>query len=110
MTEPTPDLEAMNSEVVALRALVRKVKNSVGWWAALSYVEGAHGLPSRWSADEQALLHRAFGHYVTKTGKVLTDEDIEALADEAERGYDVSQIVARPPRSDHPGYGRPQWG
>lgn len=27
--------------------------------------------------------------YVTKTGKVLTDEDIEALADEAEAGYDI---------------------
>lgn len=26
---------------------------------------------------------------VTKTGKVLTDEDIEALADEAEAGYDI---------------------
>jgi len=31
--------------------------------------------------------------YVTKTGKVLTDEDIQALADEAEQGYDVSQAV-----------------
>ena len=28
--------------------------------------------------------------YTTKTGEVLTDEDIQALADEAERGYDVS--------------------
>lgn len=27
--------------------------------------------------------------FVTKTGKVLTDADIEKLADEAERGYDV---------------------
>lgn len=26
---------------------------------------------------------------VTKTGRVLTDEDIEALAAEAERGFDV---------------------
>lgn len=29
---------------------------------------------------------------VTKTGKVLTDDDIQALADEAERGYDVSHL------------------
>ena len=41
----------------------------------------------------------------TKTGKVLTDADIEALADEAERGYDISQIkpyrlteYAKPPK------------
>lgn len=27
--------------------------------------------------------------YVTKTGKVLTDADIEALADEAEEGFDL---------------------
>jgi predicted DNA-binding transcriptional regulator YafY len=30
--------------------------------------------------------------YVTKTGRVLTDADFEALADEAERGYDVSHL------------------
>lgn len=33
--------------------------------------------------------------YVTMTGKVLTDADIEALADEAQRGYDVSRLRAR---------------
>ena len=30
--------------------------------------------------------------YVTKSGKVLTDADIQALADEAERGYPIEQI------------------
>lgn len=33
--------------------------------------------------------------YRTKTGKVLTDSDIDALADEAEQGYDVEQLKAR---------------
>ena len=33
---------------------------------------------------------------VTKTGKVLTDADIEALADEAEAGYDVSHLRPKP--------------
>lgn len=33
--------------------------------------------------------------YLTKTGKVLTDADIEVLADEAERGYDVEVLKAR---------------
>jgi hypothetical protein len=32
---------------------------------------------------------------VTKTGKVLTDADIEALVEEAERGYDVSKLTPR---------------
>jgi hypothetical protein len=29
----------------------------------------------------------------TKSGKILTDEDIQALADEAERGYDISNML-----------------
>ena len=33
--------------------------------------------------------------YKTKTGKVLTDADIEAMADEAERGYDVEALMRR---------------
>lgn len=33
--------------------------------------------------------------FKTKTGKVLTDADIEALADEAERGYDVEVLKTR---------------
>jgi uncharacterized protein (DUF4415 family) len=33
--------------------------------------------------------------YVTKTGKVLTDADIEQLADEAERGYDAETLKSR---------------
>ena len=33
--------------------------------------------------------------YRTKTGKVMTDADIETLADEAERGYDVAQLEPR---------------
>lgn len=30
--------------------------------------------------------------YRTKSGKVLTDDDIQALADEAERGYDIAHL------------------
>jgi Ribbon-helix-helix protein, copG family len=33
--------------------------------------------------------------YTTKTGKVLTDAEIEALADEAERGYVVHTLKSR---------------
>jgi predicted HicB family RNase H-like nuclease len=33
--------------------------------------------------------------YRTKTGRVLTDADIEALADEAERGYDVEHLAKK---------------
>jgi hypothetical protein len=33
--------------------------------------------------------------YTTKTGKVLTDADIEAMADAAERGYDVEELKTR---------------
>jgi hypothetical protein len=33
--------------------------------------------------------------YRTKTGRVLTDADIERLAEEAEQGYDVKQEIER---------------
>ncbi len=33
--------------------------------------------------------------YRTKTGEVVTDADIDALADEAERGYDVAVLKAQ---------------
>ena len=40
--------------------------------------------------------------YRTKTGRVLTEVDLEALADEAERGYDVEHLAKKP--------GRPRMG
>ncbi|HSM64803.1 MAG TPA: CopG family transcriptional regulator [Ilumatobacteraceae bacterium] len=33
--------------------------------------------------------------YTTKTGRELTDADIEELADEAEQGYDVDELKRR---------------
>lgn len=30
--------------------------------------------------------------YHTKSGRVLTDEEIQALADEAERGYEINKL------------------
>lgn len=40
--------------------------------------------------------------YRTKTGRILTDADVEALADEAEQGYNVEQLARKP--------GRPRMG
>jgi len=34
--------------------------------------------------------------YRTKSGRVLTDAEIQKLADEAERGYDVEHLRDRP--------------
>lgn len=36
--------------------------------------------------------------YRTKTGRVLSAEDFEGLADEAEQGYDVEHLADREPR------------
>lgn len=33
--------------------------------------------------------------YVTRTGKVLTDADLKRYADEAEAGYDISNLTAK---------------
>lgn len=42
--------------------------------------------------------------FTTASGEVLTDEDIEALADEAERGYDLTKAkrvrIGRPALGD----------
>lgn len=48
----------------------------------------------------EAIVHEVFGRQplITKSGKVLTDEDIERLADEAERGYDIENLKERKPR------------
>ena len=54
-----------------------------------------------WFSRLRAWLHRerhgqaAGVTYRTKTGLVLTDADIAALADEAERGYDLSRLRPR---------------
>jgi hypothetical protein len=50
------------------------------------------------------MTKRTRGH--TTTGTPITDELIEQFADEAERGYDVDQIIAR--RRDK--RGRPRLG
>lgn len=49
------------------------------------------------------MIKRTHGH--TRSGTPITDELIEQLADEAEAGYDVDQIIAR--RSKR---GRPRLG
>jgi hypothetical protein len=49
----------MTDELEELRKILRKVSGSVGWWAALSYIDGPHGQKSRWTEQEQAVLKRA---------------------------------------------------
>ena len=39
------------------------------------------------------MTKRVYGH--TKSGAPVTDERIDGLADEAESGYDVDQLIAR---------------
>jgi hypothetical protein len=37
---------------------------------------------------------------ITSNGRVITDDEIEAMADEAEAGYDLSQLKPRPVQAD----------
>jgi uncharacterized protein (DUF4415 family) len=46
---------------------------------------------------------RVYGH--TRSGKPITDEEIEALAAEAESGYDLDTLVARRGRRGRPALG-----
>lgn len=64
-------------------------RREANWWRIndrLQIEDGPHPQPIKAAEDD------IMPPYRTKTGKWLTDEDIEALADEAERGYDVSQL------------------
>ena len=49
------------------------------------------------AAIQQLDVSPAMGRHVTATGEVLTDADIQALADEAEQGYDVSHLSPQTP-------------
>jgi hypothetical protein len=81
-------------------------------------MEDEQGCPTTWWTENSApgvtgtirTYHECFGtpehggtcacpcgavRLVTKTGKVLTDEDLETLAAEAEAGYDLDQLRER---------------
>ncbi|HZL04072.1 MAG TPA: CopG family transcriptional regulator [Coriobacteriia bacterium] len=46
---------------------------------------------------------RVYGH--TRAGRPITDADVEALAAEAEAGYDVDELIARRPKRGRPALG-----
>jgi hypothetical protein len=46
---------------------------------------------------------RVHGH--TASGRPITDEEIERLADEAEAGYDIDELIARRGRRGRPRLG-----
>jgi Ribbon-helix-helix protein, copG family len=46
---------------------------------------------------------RVYGH--TRSGKPITDKEIEALAAEAEAGYDVDKLLARRAKRGRPALG-----
>lgn len=62
-----------------------------GWWRvheSLNIEDGPH--------RERPVMIQEGEVVRTKTGTVLTQEDLQRLADEAEGGYDVSRIRERP--------------
>jgi hypothetical protein len=46
---------------------------------------------------------RVYGH--TRGGRPITDADVEALAAEAEAGYNVDELIARRPKRGRPALG-----
>jgi hypothetical protein len=49
------------------------------------------------------MTKRTYGH--TKSGKVLDDDAVETLADEADAGYDVDEVIARRGKRGRPRLG-----
>jgi len=46
---------------------------------------------------------RVYGH--TRSGQPITATDVQALAAEAEAGYDVDRLIARRPKRGRPALG-----
>lgn len=46
---------------------------------------------------------RVYGH--TRSGQQITNQEVEALAAEAEAGYDVDELIARRPKRGRPALG-----
>lgn len=46
---------------------------------------------------------KTYGH--TRSGKPITDADVQRLAEEAERGYDVDAVIARRSKRGRPALG-----
>lgn len=46
---------------------------------------------------------RVYGH--TQSGRQITDADVQALAAEAEAGYEVDRLIARRPKRGRPSLG-----
>jgi CRISPR-associated endonuclease/helicase Cas3 len=46
---------------------------------------------------------RVYGH--TRSGQPMTETDVQALAAEAEAGYDVDRLIARRPKRGRPALG-----
>ena len=46
---------------------------------------------------------RMYGH--TQSGRPITDADVEALAAEAEAGYNVDELISRRPKRGRPTLG-----
>jgi len=58
---------------------------------------GTFGLP-RCQTCRRVLRSGGLGFYVTPRGNILTEEDIEALSEEAAAGYDIRHLEGRPTR------------
>lgn len=62
-----------------------------------------HAMPLPPTGSARLMTKRTCGH--TKSGTPITDELIEELAEEAEAGYDVDEIIARRRKRGRPRLG-----
>jgi hypothetical protein len=66
-------------------------------------VPGWHEMLRRHTAPEEGPAQMGKGPVTTATGRVLTDADFRALADEAEEGYPIERLQAARARDDDDG-------
>ena len=78
-------LDAIRTELASATCL-----EPIEFWSE-NWSEEEAGQRQAWAESLITKLAGA-GPLITKAGKVLTSEDVQALADEAERGYDVDRV------------------
>jgi hypothetical protein len=88
-------IEARDAEIERLRAEVERLREGLSTSVAhTQFLLDTYGL---WSEDGVYTVPdgTTYYRYRTKSGRILTSTDIEALSAEAEQGYDITELTTK---------------
>lgn len=88
-------IESRDAEIERLRAEVERLREGLSTSVAhTQFLLDTYGL---WSEDGVYTIPdgTTYYRYRTKSGRILTSTDIEALSAEAEQGYDITELTTK---------------